>query len=325
MIPMEDSQSGKTYNSGRRSHRVGTYRRYAPKFGRDKESLGNMKIGISAFAWTARFDRSHLQLLPFVKGIGLSAVEVPMFDPAALPVESIRAGFAAQDLDCTVCAILPREFNPISPDAHVRREAILHLTRCIQTAAAMGCKLLAGPLFSPIGYLPDHRPTKQEWSWAVETFRALADVLEENDINIAIEPVNRSETFFLRTGSEAKRLCEEIGNPRIGVTIDTFHANIEEQNISNAIRSLGPHLRHIHASENDRGPLGRGHVPFAEIISALKTVRYDGYLMIEGFGYDPKETNAPGSLWASTEVSPEALASESYRYLSQVLARSLSE
>lgn len=281
-----------------------------------------MKIGISGFAWTAQFERSHLELLPLVKAMGLSAVEVPIFDPAALPVESVRAAFEAHDLDCTVCAILPGQFNPISPDAQVRREAILHLTRCLKTAAAMGCKLLGGPLFSPIGYLPDHRPTRQEWSCAVEAFRALADVLENYDMNLAIEPVNRSETFFLRTGAEAKRLCQEIGNPRIGVTIDTFHANIEEQDIPNTIRSLDPCLRHIHASENDRGPLGRGHVPFPEIVSVLKAIGYDGYLMIEGFGYDPEETNAPGSLWASTDVSPETFASESYRYLSKLLGGS---
>lgn len=292
-------------------------------FRRDKGSLANeMKIGISAFAWTARFEHSHLDLLPLVKSMGLSAVEVPMFDPADLPAESIRAGFESQGLDCTVCAILPERFNPISPDAQAREEAVLHLTRCIRTAAAMGCKLLCGPLFSPIGYLPDHRPRPQEWSWAIESFRALAGVLDEHDINLAIEPVNRSETFFLRTGSQAKRLCEEIGNPRIGITIDTFHANVEEQNTPDAIRSLGPHIRHIHASENDRGPLGRGHVPFSEIVSALKAIGYDGYLMIEGFGYDPKEKNAPGALWASTDVSPEALASESHRYLSKLLTSS---
>jgi D-psicose/D-tagatose/L-ribulose 3-epimerase len=281
-----------------------------------------MKIGISGFAWTARFERSHLDLLPFIKAMGLSAVEVPMFDPAALPADSIRAELESQNLDCTVCAILPPQFNPIGPDAHARREAVFHLTRCIRAASAMGSKLLCGPLFSPLGYLPGHRPTPQERSWAIEAFRALLDILEENDINLAIEPVNRSETFFLRTCAEARHLCEEIGSPRIGVTLDTFHANIEEQNILAAIRSLGSRLRHIHASENDRGPLGRGHIRFPEIVSALKTIGYEGYLMIEGFGYNPKEENAPGWLWASTDVSPEALASESYRYLSTLLETS---
>ena len=281
-----------------------------------------MRIGISAFAWTARFERRHLDLLPAIKAMGLSGVEVPMFDPAALPIGEIRAAFEANGLECTVCAILPEPFNPIGPDPGTRQKAVEHLARCIEAAAALGAKLLGGPLFSPIGYLPEHRPKSEEWAWAVETFRQLAPALDANDVSLSIEPVNRSETFFLRTATEAKRLCESIGNPRIGVTIDTFHANIEEPSIPAAILSLGDRLKHIHASENDRGPLGRGHVPFAEIVSALKKIGYDGTLMIEGFGYSPKEMEAPGWLWADESVSPEALALESARYLSGVLAES---
>jgi len=279
-----------------------------------------MRIGISAFAWTAQFDRTHLEILPFVKKMGLSAVEVPMFDPAALAVTAIRDAFQGNDLECTVCAILPERFNPISPDAGTRRKAAEHLKRCIEAAGKMGAKLLGGPLFSPIGYLPGHRPTEDEWSWAVETFQALGGELESSDMTLSIEPVNRAETFFLRTAAEAKRLCESIGNPRIGVTIDTFHANIEELDIAAAILSLGSHLKHLHASENDRGPLGRGHVPFAAIVGALRRLDYKGYLMIEGFGYSAEEKNAPGTLWASRDVSPAQLAMESTHYLRKLLS-----
>jgi D-psicose/D-tagatose/L-ribulose 3-epimerase len=255
--------------------------------------------------------------------MGLSGVEIPMFDPSLLPVESIRDAFQANGLECTVCAILPKSINPISPDAGVRQKAIEHLTRCVEAAAAMGAKLLGGPLFAPIGYLPRHRPRQVELSWATTAFQALSNVLDANDMVLSLEPVNRSETFFLRTAAEAKQLCELIGNPRIGVTIDTFHANIEERNIASAVLSLGSHLKHIHASENDRGPLGRGHVPFAEIFNALKAISYDGFLMIEGFGYSAKEKNAPGNLWASTDVSPETLAMESAQYLNNVMSRPL--
>ncbi len=279
-----------------------------------------MRIGISAFAWTAQFEQSHLGILPKIKATGLSAVEIPMFDPSALPVKSISDAFKANDLECTVCAILPKSINPISPDADVRRKAIEHLARCVETAAAMGAKLLGGPLFAPIGYLPRHRPRQVEWSWAVNAFQALSNVLDANDMNLSLEPVNRSETFFLRTAAETKQLCELIGNPRIGVTIDTFHANIEERNIASAVLSLGSRLKHVHASENDRGPLGRGHVPFVEIVSALKAIDYDGYLMIEGFGYSANEKNAPGKLWASKDVSPESLAIESAEYLNKVIS-----
>lgn len=279
-----------------------------------------MRIGISAFAWTAQFDRSHLSILPAVKALGLSAVEVPMFDPKALPADAIADAFYAHDLDCTVCSILPSSANPISPDPDIRKRAIEHITRCVEVAAKMGAKLLGGPLFAPIGYLPEHRPTEDEWQWAIEVFRAVSPVLEAYDMLLSIEPVNRSETFFLRTAAEANQLCERIGDERIGVTLDTFHANIEERSIEGSIRDLGPRLKHLHASENDRGPLGRGHIPFDGIVLALQTIGYDGYLMIEGFGYSAKEEHAPGALWAAMDVSPESLAHESARFLTGLLS-----
>jgi D-psicose/D-tagatose/L-ribulose 3-epimerase len=278
-----------------------------------------MKLGVSAFAWTAKFDRSHLRLMPLVKEMGFNGFEIAMFDPADLAVQDIRRAFETSGLECTVCAILPPGINPISPDAMVRKRSVQHLLRCIDTASALGAKLLGGPLYAPIGYLPEHRPTKDEWSWAVDAFQSIIDVLDSCDMTLSIEPVNRSETFFLRTAREANSLCEAIGHPRFGVTIDTFHANIEERDIADAVTALGPRLKHIHASENDRGPLGLGHVDFRRIVTALKKVGYNGYLMIEGFGYSPQEQNGPGTLWADTSISPETIASTGARFLNQVL------
>jgi D-psicose/D-tagatose/L-ribulose 3-epimerase len=231
-------------------------------------------------------------------------------------VQRIRDVFEKNELECTVCAILPKPYNPISPNQKVREESIAHLIRCVQASAAMGSKILAGPLFAPIGYLPKHRPTERECSWVVDAFQRLETVLDSTGVTLSIEPVNRSETFFLRTAQEAKCLCERIGNPRIGITLDTFHANIEEKNIPAAIRLLGTHLRHIHASENDRGLLGQGHIPFGDIILALKEIGYNGFLMIEGFGHNRRERHSPGYLWANIDVTPEQLALEGAKYLS---------
>ena len=278
-----------------------------------------MKLGVSAFAWTAEFDRQHFNLIPEVAAMGFEGFELPMFDPAELAVDEIRRAFEANALECTVCAILPEGINPISPDAAVRRKSVEHLKICVKTAAEMGANLLGGPLYAPIGYLPEHRPNKDEWLWAVETFQALGEVLDAHQTTLSIEPVNRSETFFLRTAQEAKALCEAVGHPRIGVTIDTFHANIEEKNIADACHSLGDRLTHLHASENDRGLLGQGHVDFPGIVAALKQNRYDGYLMIEGFGYSPTEKVGPGVLWADMNVSPEDMAIKGAKYLRGLL------
>jgi len=117
------------------------------------------------------------------------------------------------------------------------------------------------------------------------------------------------------TAADAKALCDAISHPRVGVTIDTFHANIEEKNIANATRSLRHCLRHVHASENDRGLLGSGHVDFPAIVTALREIAYDGYLMIEGFGYSPEEVDSLGALWGDLKVSPEDIAFGGGNYL----------
>jgi D-psicose/D-tagatose/L-ribulose 3-epimerase len=118
---------------------------------------------------------------------------------------------------------------------------------------------------------------------------------------------------------EAKALCDAIAHPRIGITLDTFHANIEEKSIPDAVLSLGSTLKHFHASENDRGLLGSGHINFPAIIEALQQCNYDGYLMIEGFGYSPNEPNALGTLWGDSSVSPEDIAFTGATYLANLL------
>ena len=129
----------------------------------------------------------------------------------------------------------------------------------------MGAYLICGPVYAPIGYLPGRRRNIDEWDWAVECFQQLGNVLDAHAITLSIEPVNRSETFFLNTSAEAQAFCEAVDHPRVGVTIDTFHANIEEKSIAGAAKSLGNRLRHLHASENDRGLLGSGHVDFRDL------------------------------------------------------------
>jgi D-psicose/D-tagatose/L-ribulose 3-epimerase len=278
-----------------------------------------MKIGVSAFAWTTKLNQRHLKLLPSIREYGIDGFEIAMFDPADLNVPELRNAFASNGLECTVCAILPPGINPISTDSAERTKARAHLAQCIETAAEIGAHRIGGPLYAPIGYLPGRRRTNDEWCWAVEYFQSLGDMLQQHEMTLGIEPVNRSETFFLNTTAEACALCDEIGNPRIGVLIDTFHANIEEKNLAEAVHTAGQRLVHLHASENDRGLVGSGHVDFPAIVTALKQINYAGYLMIEGFGYSADEPDSLGALWGDMNVTPEDIAYQGATYLRGVL------
>jgi D-psicose/D-tagatose/L-ribulose 3-epimerase len=274
-----------------------------------------MKIGVSAFAWMSDFSEKHAGLLPGIRESGLRAVEIAMFDPAKLNAGALRRVFEANDLEVTVCAILPEGINPISDESIVRRHSVQHLVRCIETAAEMGARLMGGPVYAPIGYLPGRRRNENEWRWAVECFEALGPLLDATEMTLCVEPVNRGETFFLTTAAEAREFCEAVGHPRVGITIDTFHANIEEKKIPSAVYDAGSRLKHVHASENDRGVLGTGHVDFPGLLQALEDTAYDGYLMIEGMGRSEEDPDATLALWKDRVATPEEIAFASQRYL----------
>jgi D-psicose/D-tagatose/L-ribulose 3-epimerase len=274
-----------------------------------------MKFGVNTFIWTASFNRSHFALLPGIKKAGYDGVELPLINLAEVDAGAIRKALAENQLDCTFCSVIPSGLSAISDDAEVRGKTREHLKSCIQVAAEAGAKLIAGPIYSPVGYLPGRRRNSDEWNRAVECYQSLADALARHDVTLAIEPLNRFETYFLNTAEDAAALCEAVGNPRVGVLFDTFHANIEEKDVPSAFRSLGRHLKHVHTCENDRGTPGTGHVDWTGVFSALREMKYDGWLTIESFGFALGELSAAASIWRDLAPTPESIAFDGIKFL----------
>ena len=278
-----------------------------------------MKFAANALIWTTEFDRRSFSVLPRLRAQGFDGFEVPVFEPAKLQAGSIRRALAENDLECTVCAILPRGMNPTSEDAEIRRQSRQHLADTIKSAADLGSNLMAGPLYSPVGYLPGRRRTSDEWQWAVECFQSLGEILRSHQIDLALEPLNRFETYFLNTAADAIKFCEAINDSSIGVLLDTFHTNIEEKDVAAAFRTTGKRLKHVHACENDRGVPGTGHVDFAGIAAALKEIRYEGWITIESFGYSHKELAAAAAIWRDLAPTPETVAFEGLPFLKKIM------
>jgi D-psicose/D-tagatose/L-ribulose 3-epimerase len=284
-----------------------------------------MKFGVNTFIWSASFDRSHLPILPRVKDWGFDGVEVPLFRPAQFAAADIREGLEANGLECTVCSVLVDGLSLISDDADVRRKTRAHMQDAVKAAAEVGAKTIAGPLYAPVGYLPGRRRTADEWKWAVEGHQSLGDTLASHGVTMAIEPLNRFETFFLNTAADASKLAAEINHPNIGILLDTFHANIEEKNIGDAYRMVGKHLKHVHTCENDRGIPGSGHVEWPSVFQALRDMKYDGWLTIESFGFALPDISAAAAIWRDIESSPELIASEGVKFLKKSVSGASSQ
>jgi D-psicose/D-tagatose/L-ribulose 3-epimerase len=278
-----------------------------------------MKFGVNTFLWSAAFGPEQFDLLPFIREQGFDGVEVPLIHPAAFPAAAIRQALERNGLACTVCSVLPRELSVISDDPEIRRRTRSHLTACIHACAEAGASLIAGPLYSPVGYLPGRRRTSDEWNRAVETCQELAPVLAASHVELCLEPLNRFETYFLNTTADAVRLCEEIGDPSVGILWDTFHANVEEKSLPDALRSCGSHLKHVHTSENDRGTPGTGHIDWRGVFSALSDLRYNRWLTIESFGFALGELSAAASIWRDLAASPAEICCEGVKFLKSQL------
>jgi D-psicose/D-tagatose/L-ribulose 3-epimerase len=174
-------------------------------------------------------------------------------------------------------------------------------------------------LYAPVGYLPGRRRTDEEWKRAIEGYQALTPALVDHGVTLAIEPLNRFETYFLNTASDAVALCDAVNHPNVGVAFDTFHANIEEKNIPAACRSVGRHLKHVQVSENDRGTPGSGHVAWPELFATLHEMRYDAWLTIESFGPNLGAFSAAVCIWRDIEPTPEAIAFDGLTFLKKSL------
>jgi D-psicose/D-tagatose/L-ribulose 3-epimerase len=279
-----------------------------------------MKYGINAFLWTAGYTTADEHLLPRIKQAGFDGIEIPIFDPARFDAPALRRGFENHGLECTACSVLTQDTNIISDDPPTRARGRDHLAACIRRLAEAGIRLFAGPLYAPLGYLPGRRRTPEEWQRAVECYRALGPLLEETGVTIAIEPLNRFETYFLNTAADATQFCREVDHPQVGILIDTFHANIEEKSVAQAYRVAAPYLKHVHTCENDRGTPGRGHVEWDEVFDALRAIGYDGWLTIESFGANIPAIAAAAAIWRDIEPVSDDIAFEGLKFLKRHMA-----
>jgi D-psicose/D-tagatose/L-ribulose 3-epimerase len=280
-----------------------------------------LKFGANAFIWSERFDRSHIGLLERLKKAGFDGIELPLIDPDQTRDSVVREALQDCQLEPTFCSVLPPGLSPISDDSGVRQRTTQHYQRCIETAAEMGGSLIAGPLYAPVGYLPGHRRTADEWKRAVECFQQLGPALAEHSVTLAIEPLNRYETYFLNTAADAARLCSEVGHARVGILFDTYHANIEEKHLGEAIVMVGQHLRHFHSCENDRGVPGSGHIDWPGVFAGLRAVNYDGWLTIESFGFSLGMLSAAASVWRDLAPTAETIAFDGLKFLREASAR----
>lgn len=276
-----------------------------------------MKVGMNLLLWTAFVTEEHFPILEKIKKTGYDGVEIPLFDGDAEHYKKIKKELDNLGLGCTTVTVVNAETNPISPDASIRKAALDRIKWALDMTSVMGGDLLAGPYHSALGVFSGQPPTADERKRAVEVLTQAADHAQKVKVKIAIEYLNRFECYFLTNAMDAKNLVREINHPYFGTMYDTFHANIEEKNISQAIASMEDTYVHVHISENDRGTPGSGHVHWDETFKALRKAKYDGWLTIEAFGRALPDLAAATKIWRDMFPSPEDVYGNGFKFIKE--------
>jgi D-psicose/D-tagatose/L-ribulose 3-epimerase len=171
-----------------------------------------------------------------------------------------------------------------SEDRIVRKRGIKFLEEQAQAVSDMGGSLLSGVLYSSwCQRLPVGKDRKALTDYSVEAMREAIKAAEGCGVIFGLEVVNRFEHYMMNTAEEGVAFVEQVNSPCCKLLLDTFHMNIEEDNLREAIVKAGKWLAHFHVGETNRRPPGRGRIPWPEVVAALHEIEFQGPIVIEPF------------------------------------------
>jgi D-psicose/D-tagatose/L-ribulose 3-epimerase len=280
-----------------------------------------MQYGLNLLLWT---DRLHDGLEPVVdriKAIGYDGVEIPIFELNAPLHREWGRRLDAAGLARTAVTVRGAGDNPISPSAGVRAAAVDAMRRTIDCCRAAGVRILCGPTHSAIGEFTGKGPTADEFKWGVDTMRQAAEHAAQAGVTIATEYLNRFENYFLTSVDQTVTFVKAVDHPNVRMMYDTFHANIEEKDVSQAIRAAAPWTVLVHVSENDRSIPGTGHVHWEETFDALHAAGYDGWMVVEAFGLALPNIVAATKIWRRMFPTEDRLAVDALAFMKAQVGR----
>ncbi len=276
-----------------------------------------MKFGMNLLLWTGAMNDDMIPVVASLKEMGYDGVEIPVFEDNIDLYTQWGARLQEMGLECTAVTVRGEEDNPISVDPAVRALGVENNKRALDNAAAAGAVRLVGPYHSALGVFSGQGPTEEEWKWGVDSMRQVAEHAETVGITLGVEALNRFETYLLNTHADSARFVREVDHPNARMMYDTFHANIEEKDIAQAIRDCHDVCALVHISENDRSTPGSGNVDWDTNFNTLKEVGYDGWMVVEAFGLALPELVAATKIWRRMYESEEQLASDALEFMKE--------
>lgn len=281
-----------------------------------------MKFGANSWIWFSPFTADDIKTTAAAMAkAGFDMIEFPIEDYDAFDPVEIGAIVKDNGLGVSTCAAMGPDRDLIHTDKEIRDNGMAYIRYCIETSEKLGASNLVGPIYSAVGrtWQSTAEERARDTDLLVSQLGELAAYGAGHGITLGIEPLNRFETSFINLASQVIEVVDRVDHPNCQIMLDTFHMNIEEKSLGDAIRAAGPRLCHLHACENDRGAPGSGNVQWDDVAQALKDINYDGPVVIESFTAKVKSIARAAAIWRSMEPTQDDIAYNGLKFLKQLL------
>lgn len=263
-----------------------------------------MKFGCNYSYWQNSWKFGHedyLQMVNRLADIGFNVLEISadhLYHMTDEEIAGLKAEGEKRNMEFSTNSGPAKEYDLASSKEEVRRNGIAYFEKILENMVKLGSKVLVGAIYS---FWPtDYSETDKEAAWerSIACLQELSKKAEELDITCALEVLNRNETYILTDCAEAIEYVGKVGSEKVNILLDTYHMNIEEDNMYDAIRKAGNLLGHIHVGECNRKLPGMNNsIDWPEIGRALRDIHYDHYVVMEPFLLKGGEVGRDCRVW----------------------------
>jgi D-psicose/D-tagatose/L-ribulose 3-epimerase len=264
-------------------------------------------LGVHALVFTGGTTPQQVrQAVQLAARAGYDLLELALLDPDGIDVTAARAAVEEAGIGVSGSLGLAPATDVSSEDLDVVAAGEKLLRSAVDVVAGLGGQQLCGVIYSMMGkYMAPATPRGR--ANAVAVLQRLADHAADQGVRLALEVVNRYETNIINTAVQGLALLDEVDRANVGLHLDTYHMNIEENTMDGPVLAAGDRLGYVHIGESHRGYLGSGSVDFGPFFRALAQMGYTGPVTFESFSsavVDPVLSNQLGvwrNLWDDSE------------------------
>lgn len=258
--------------------------------------------------WTAESGKIAIQK---TAQAGFDLLEILLPPSMDIDTQATRQQLKAQGIGAVCSLNLPAHCHI----AFYPKEATKLIRMALQKTADLDTDFLGGVLHGGIGVFSGQPRTESETQIICQVWAEVADYARTLGIRIGIEPINRYETYVCTAAAEVLDMIGRVNSPQLGLHLDTFHMNIEEDNFYDPIAKAAERLWHLHITESHRGMLGEGNVHWDDLFRGLADVGYKGALVLENFSNSIDGMASAVSLWRKSPYDADTLARQSLAFM----------